>query len=307
MEYRHLGDSGLLVSTIGLGTNNLGNRLDERASRAVVHAALDVGVTFIDTADIYGLGASETILGAVLGDRRRDVILATKVANPMSDSPYDQGNSRRWIMRAVEGCLRRLRTDWIDLLQLHVPDPATPIEETLRALDDLVRSGKVTYVGYSNFDAWQLVEADWTSRTEHLIRPIATQHYFNLLRREPEAEVVPVARKYGLGIIPYFPLESGFLTGKFGPGRTPEGARLMDESKAEELLTPESFERLARFEAFATDRGHSLLELAIGWLLSHAEVGSVITSASVPDQIRESIAVSTWRLDPAEMEAVAAL
>jgi aryl-alcohol dehydrogenase-like predicted oxidoreductase len=307
MEYRHLGDSGLLVSTIGLGTNNLGNRLDERGARAVVHAALDAGVTFIDTADIYELGTSETIVGAVLGDRRPDIILATKVANPMSDSPYDRGNSRRWIMRAVEDCLRRLETDWIDLLQLHVPDPTTPIEETLRALDDLVRSGKVTYVGYSNFDAWQLVEADWTARMGHLVRPISTQHYFNLLRREPEVEVVPVARKYGLGIIPYFPLESGFLTGKFGPDRTPEGARLLDESKAGDLLTPDGFDRLAQFEAFAVDRGHSLLELAIGWLLSHPEVSSVITSASVPDQIRENIAASTWRLDPAEMEAVAAL
>ena len=188
MEYRHLGDSGLLVSTIGLGTNNLGNRLDERASGAVAHAALDAGVTFVDTADIYGLGASETILGDVLGDRRPDAIIATKVANPMSDSPYDQASPSRWIMRAVEGYLRRLRTDWIDLLQLHVPDPATPIEETLRALEELVESGKVTYVGYSNFDAWHLVEAGWTARTEHLARPIATQPYFNLLRREPEAE-----------------------------------------------------------------------------------------------------------------------
>ncbi len=211
----------------------------------------------------------------------------------MSDSPYDQGSPSRRIMRAVEGCLRRLRTDWIDLLQLHVLDPARRSRRRAVPSTTFVESGKVTYVGYGNFDAWHLVEADWTARTEYSgpadrdaarLQPAPAR-----ARGRGGPAVVPVAWKYGLGIIPYFPLESGFLTGKFGPGRTPEGARLTTESKAEELLTPEGFERMARFEEFAADRNHSLLELAIGWLLSHAEVGWVVTSASVPDQIRESI------------------
>src|SRR4051794_18869004 len=198
MEYRRLGRSGLLVSAVGLGTNNIGSLLDEGQSRAVVDAAIEAGVTFIDTADAYGKGASETTLGAILGDRRSDVLLATKFGAAFGDRPWERGTSRSWIVTAAEASLRRLRTDWIDLYQVHFPDPETPIEETLRALDDLVTSGKVRYVGTSNFAAWQIVDADWTARTNDLVRPISVQHHFNLIRREIEADVLHVARAFGL-------------------------------------------------------------------------------------------------------------
>jgi aryl-alcohol dehydrogenase-like predicted oxidoreductase len=214
MELRRLGRSGLLTSVVGLGTNNFGTRLDEPSARAVLDQALELGITFIDTADVYGRGASEALLGKLLGPRRHDVVLASKVGMAMGDSPLERGTSRAWILRAVEASLLRLRTDYIDLYQLHAPDPDTPILESLEALDDLVRAGKVRYVGYSNFAAWQMADADWTARTWHLTRLISAQEHYNLLVREVERELVPMCRAFGLGLIPYFPLESGFLTGK---------------------------------------------------------------------------------------------
>ena len=236
MEYRRLGRSGLLVSAVGLGTNNFGTRLDEAGTRRVLDQALELGITFVDTADSYGRGASEALIGKLLGARRKDVVLATKFSSPMGDSPYQRGTSRRWLIEALDASLRRLATDAIDLYQIHFPDPETPIEETLRALDDVVAAGKVRYVGYSNFAAWQIVEGQWTARSEHLVRPISTQNHYNLLRREVEAEVLPAARAHGLGVIPYYPLESGFLTGKYRPGKTPQGARLEGSARAGEVL-----------------------------------------------------------------------
>ena len=306
MEYRRLGRSGLLVSAVGLGTNNFGTRLDEAGTRRVLDQALELGITFVDTADSYGRGASEALIGKLLGPRRKDVVLATKFSSPMGDSPYQRGTSRRWLIEALDASLRRLATDAIDLYQIHFPDPETPIEETLRALDDVVAAGKVRYVGYSNFAAWQIVEGQWTARSEHLVRPISTQNHYNLLRREVEAEVLPAARAHGLGVIPYFPLESGFLTGKYRPGKTPQGARLEGSARAGEVLRPANFERLERWEAFASSRGRSLVELAVGWLLSHPEVGSVIAGASSADQVRANVEAGTWRLEAAEMETVAA-
>ena len=306
MEYRRLGRSGLLVSAVGLGTNNFGTRLDEAGTRRVLDQALELGVTFVDTSDSYGRGASEALIGKLLGPRRKDVVLATKFSSPMGDSPYQRGTSRRWLMEALDASLRRLATDAIDLYQIHFPDPETPIEETLRALDDVVAAGKVRYVGYSNFAAWQIVEGQWTARSEHLVRPISTQNHYNLLRREVEAEVLPAARAHGLGVIPYFPLESGFLTGKYRPGKTPQGARLEGSARAGEVLRPANFERLERWEAFASSRGRSLVELAVGWLLSHPEVGSVIAGASSAEQVRANVEAGTWRLEAAEMEMVAA-
>lgn len=306
MEYRRLGRSGLLVSAVGLGTNNFGTRLDEAGTRRVLDQALELGVTFVDTADSYGRGASEALIGKLLGPRRKDVVLATKFSSPMGDSPYQRGTSRRWLIEALDASLRRLATDAIDLYQIHFPDPETPIEETLRALDDVVAAGKVRYVGYSNFAAWQIVEGQWTARSEHLVRPISTQNHYNLLRREVEAEVLPAARAHGLGVIPYFPLESGFLTGKYRPGKTPQGARLEGSARAGEVLRPANFERLERWEAFASSRGRSLVELAVGWLLSHPEVGSVIAGASSAEQVRANVEAGTWRLEAAEMEMVAA-
>jgi aryl-alcohol dehydrogenase-like predicted oxidoreductase len=292
---------------VGLGTNNFGTRLDEAGTRRVLDQALELGITFVDTADSYGRGASEALIGKLLGPRRKDVVLATKFSSPMGDSPYQRGTSRRWMMEALDASLRRLATDAIDLYQIHFPDPETPIEETLRALDDVVAAGKVRYVGYSNFAAWQIVEGQWTARSEHLVRPISTQNHYNLLRREVEAEVLPAARAHGLGVIPYFPLESGFLTGKYRPGKTPQGARLEGSARAGEVLRPANFERLERWEAFASSRGRSLVELAVGWLLSHPEVGSVIAGASSAEQVRANVEAGTWRLEAAEMEMVAAI
>jgi len=307
MEYRRLGRSGLVVSAIGLGTNNLGGRLDEARSQQVLEAALDAGITFIDTSDSYGRGASETVIGRTLGARRREVVLATKFSSPMGDAPWQRGTSRRWLQLAVEDSLQRLRTDVIDLYQVHFPDSATPIEETLRALDDVVSSGKVRYVGYSNFAAWELVDAQWTARTEHLVRPISIQTHLSLLHREPEAELLPAARALGLGVIPYYPLESGFLTGKYRSGVRLEGARLTGGPRESAVLTPDNFARVERWEAFARERGRSLTELAIGWLLSHAEVGPVIAGASSGDQVRANVAAGTWRLGADELEAIAAI
>jgi len=210
------------------------------------------------------------------------------------------------LVQAVEHSLRRLRTDHIDLYQLHVPDPQTPIEETLRALDDLVRSGKVRYVGHSNFAAWQIVDADWTARSAHLARPISAQMYYNLLRRGIRAEVLPACEAHGLGIIPYFPLESGFLTGKYGPNAAGKG-RLSESPRAAEILTPANFERIAKFEGFAAERGHPLLDLAFGWLLSQPIVATVIASASTPEQVRANVAAAGWRLSAEELETFAAL
>jgi aryl-alcohol dehydrogenase-like predicted oxidoreductase len=312
MEYRRLGDSGLQVSAVGLGTNNFAGRLNDEAARLVLDEALDRGITFIDTADIYGhgseegAGASESQLGRLLADRRNRFVLATKVASPMSESPFERGASRRWIMTEVENSLRRLRTEYLDLYQIHVPDPETPIEETLRALDDLVRSGKIRYIGHSNFAAWQIADADWTARTQHLSRPISAQMHYNLLNRGIQTEVIPACDAHGLGIIPYFPLESGFLTGKYKPGGKGRG-RLSESARAGEIMTPANLERVGAFERFAVEHGHSLLDLAFGWLLSQPIVASVIASASTPEQVRANVAAAEWCLSAAEMESFAAL
>jgi aryl-alcohol dehydrogenase-like predicted oxidoreductase len=302
----------LQVSAVGLGTNNFGGRLGDEAARSVLNQALESGVTFIDTADIYGSntdagpGASEDQLGKLIAGRRARFTIATKFGHPMSAAVEERGASRGWIMRAVEGSLRRLRTDYIDLYQVHTPDPHTPIDETLRALDDLVRSGKVRYVGHSNFAAWQVADADWTARTEHLARPVSAQMHYNLIVRGIQGEVIPACEAFGLGVIPYFPLASGFLTGKYRAGGEGKG-RLAESPRADEIMTEANFDRLTKLEAFALECGHSLLDLAFGWLLSQPIVGPVIASASSPEQVRANVAAAEWRLKPNEMEAVAAL
>jgi aryl-alcohol dehydrogenase-like predicted oxidoreductase len=312
MEMRRLGDSGLLVSEVGLGTNNFASRLDDGEASRVIDAALDLGITFLDTADIYGrgsaegVGASESQLGRMLAGRRDRFVLATKFGSPMSESPEERGASRRWMMRAVENSLRRLGTDWIDLYQVHVPDAATPIEETLRGLDDLVRSGKVRYVGHSNYASWQIADADWTARTARLARPISAQMYYNLLVRSIGAEVIPACKAHGLGVIPFFPLESGLLTGKYtrsGDGR----GRLVESPRAATVMTPANFDRVEAMARFAEARGHRLLDLAFGWLLSQPIVASVIASAATPEQLRANVAAAAWRLTDAEMADVAGL
>ncbi len=305
MEYRRIGRSGLKASVIGLGCNNFGLRIDYKASRLVVHKALDLGITFFDTADRYGKGGlSEEFLGKALGARRKDVVLATKFGNPMGDVSCATTASRRYINDAVEASLRRLGTDWIDLYQLHRPNPQTPIEETLEALSDLVQAGKIRYIGCSNFAAWQLVEAHWMARSRNLTAFISAQNRYSLLDRDLEREVVPAAVQHGIGVIPYSPLEDGFLTGKYKRGKRPaKGTRLaVWDAVREAVLTDAKFDKLVMLEKFAKDRNHSLVELALGWLASQPHVASVIVGATKPSQVAMNAAAGDWRLTPADLE-----
>jgi len=310
MEYRNLGHSGLQVSAVGLGCNNFGMRCDVEQSKAVVHKALDVGINFFDTADIYGgRGKSEEFLGVALKDHRRDAVIATKFTGPMGDGPLWTGGSRRYVFEAVDASLRRLGVDYIDLYQVHFPDAKTPVEETMRALDDVVRAGKVRYVGCSNFAGWQVVEAQWIARNERLSPFISAQNQYNLLDRRIERELAPACGKYGLGILPYFPLASGFLTGKYVKGQEPsKDTRLgLWGERAATILSEPNFETLARLEAFAVERGHTMLDLAIGWLASHDYVPSVIAGATRPEQVEQNAAAAAWKLTPEEMTQVDAM
>jgi aryl-alcohol dehydrogenase-like predicted oxidoreductase len=307
VEYRNLGNSGLQVSVVGLGCNNFGMRLDAAATKAVVDKAIDMGITFFDTADVYGgRGKSEEYLGPALKPHRRNVVIATKSASPMGEGPYWAGASRKYLMDAVDDCLRRLDTDYIDLYQMHRWDDRTPIEETLRALEDMVRAGKVRYIGCSNYTGWQVVEAAWVAKTEHLTPFISAQNQYNLLERNIERELVPACRKYGLSILPYFPLASGFLTGKYRPGEPPpEGTRLAGMGPmASRVLNEKNFDTLMKLEGLAQRSGHTMLDLAIGWLASLPYVGSVIAGATKPEQVEQNVKAAEYRLTPEEMKEV---
>jgi aryl-alcohol dehydrogenase-like predicted oxidoreductase len=308
MEQRNLGKSGLRVSVVGLGCNNFGGRIDLEAARKVVHKALDLGITFFDEADTYGdpRGSSETYLGEILGGRRKDIVLATKFARPMDGSGRFQGASRRYIMEEVEASLRRLKTDWIDLYQQHQPDPLTPIEETLRALDDLVRQGKVRYIGCSTLPAWQVVDAQWTARHHGLHHFISCQEEYSLLARRLDREMMPMLQAYGLGLIPFAPLANGLLTGKYKRGAPlPEGARLsyMQRSAAR-YLTEDNWAIVECLERFAAERGHTLLELAVSWLARRPQVASVIAGATRPEQVEQNVGAVGWALTEAEMQEI---
>ncbi|WP_250281956.1 MULTISPECIES: aldo/keto reductase [unclassified Frankia] len=297
MRYRPLGSSGLLVSVVGLGCNNFGSRVDLEGTRAVVTAALDNGITLFDTADTYGnKGGSETLLGHILRTRRDEVVLATKFGNDMGGvygPDFNARASRRYIRKAVEGSLRRLQTDYIDLFQLHSPDAFTPVEETLAALDEIVREGKVRYVGSSNLAAWQVADAEWTARASGTTRFISAQNHYNLLERSIEAELVPAAQKYGIGILPYFPLASGILTGKyFRDEQPPPGTRLAGR---QDELTDEVFDQVEALETFARERGRSLLDVAIGGLAAQPAVASVIAGATTAEQVRANVAAGEWQ------------
>ena len=310
MEYRNLGDSGLKISLAGLGCNNFGMRCDPEQSRAVVHRALDEGVTFFDTADIYGnRGGSEESLGKALGKRRREVVVATKFGMPMGAGPYDRGASRRYLMAAAEASLRRLDTDYLDLYQLHQPDPDTPQEETLAALDDLVRAGKVRYLGNSNFSGWQVADADWISRTRSFARYVSAQNQYNLLDRRIERDLLPACQKFGLGMLPYFPLASGFLTGKYRRGaEPPEGTRLaVMQPMAKQVMTEQNFTTLESLEEFARGHGHTLVELATSWLACQPVVSSVISGATRPEQVTENVKACGWKLTDEERKQVDAI
>ncbi len=299
MDFRRLGNSGLVVSVVGLGTNNLGMKLDDEGSRRVVHAALDEGITLFDTSDSYG--ASEQRLGRLLAGRRDDVVIATKFGSDIRPRGLSNGEdwgargSRRYIKRAVESSLERLRTDWIDLYQMHRPDPATPIEETLSALDDLVREGKVRYLGSSNFTGWQVAEAEWMSRTRHLERFVSAQNQYSWLDRDIEDDLVPALEHYGIGLLPFFPLANGLLTGKYRRGEAaPAGSRLKDWGR-ESVLTEEAFDVLEALDSFAKSRGVELLDIAIGGLAAQPAVASVIAGATSPAQVRKNVAAGNWQ------------
>ena len=307
MQIRNLGRSGLQVSLVGLGCNNFGGRLDLAATRKVVHRALDLGITLFDTADIYGeRGRSEEYLGESLGDRRKDIVLATKFGMAMGDAGTRKGASGRYILSAVEASLRRLKTDWIDLYQLHQPDPLTPIEETLRALDDLVRQGKVRYVGCSNLPAWQVVEALWTAQHAGLDRFACCQDEYSMVVREPERELIPMMERYGLGLLPYFPLASGLLTGKYRRNASmPAGARLTETKRlADRYLTEANWRIVERLEDFCARRGRTLLELALSWLAARPTVASVIAGATRPEQVEANVPAVECNLTPEDLAEI---
>jgi aryl-alcohol dehydrogenase-like predicted oxidoreductase len=307
VEQRRLGKSGLEVSLVGLGCNNFGGRADFEATRKVVHKALDLGITLFDTADIYGnRGGSEDFLGQLLGDRRKDIVLASKFGMAMDDVGKLMGASRRYIMSEVEASLRRLRTDWIDLYQLHQPDPLTPIEETLRAMDDLVRQGKARYIGCSNLNAWQTVEALWTSKQLNLNAFISYQNEYSLLVRDIDLELIPAMQAYGLGLLPFFPLASGLLTGKYKRNAPmPQGARLTNtKAIANRYLTDENWSIVERLESFSDKRGHSLLELAFSWLAARPTVSSIIAGATKPEQLEQNVRAADWKLTPEDLAEI---
>lgn len=312
MEKRTLGHSGLEVSVVGLGCNNFGGMigsLDLEGARTVIHAALDAGVTLFDTSDSYGAdGGSEKTLGEIFGADRRDVVIATKFSSPMNRERSTRYNgSRGYIMQAVEDSLRRLKTDYIDLYQYHFPDPLTPMEETLRALDDLVRQGKVRYLGCSNMAGWQLVNANWTARHNGLHRLQSTQTEFSLVARGAEKELFPPMQAAGMSLLPYFPLASGLLTGKYRKGQPiPEGTR-MNMAYFKGGLTDDRLDLIEKLIAFAEARGHTILELAFSWLLSKPQVTSVIAGATRPEQVSANAAASGWTLSPADLQELDAI
>src|SRR3954464_3412846 len=292
MQIRNLGGSGLRVSAVGLGCNNFGQRTDLETSRKVIHRAIDLGITLFDTADIYaGMGGSETVLGEVLGARRKDIVLATKFSKPMSNDGSKQGASRRYIMSAVEASLTRLKTDYIDLYQQHDYDSLTPIEETLRALDDLVRQGKVRYIGNSNFPAWRIAEAGFCARAINVNRFASCQDEYSLVVRNIEKDLLPAARQYNLGLLPFFPLASGLLTGKYKRGAAaPEDTRFAKApGLRDRYVTARNEDIVDKLQAFAQARGHSMLELAFSWLAAQPQVASVIAGATRVEQIEQNV------------------
>ncbi|MBT4101502.1 MAG: aldo/keto reductase [Gemmatimonadetes bacterium] len=305
MQFRQLGHSGLEVSLVGLGTNNFGRRCSEAESARVLDQSVESGINFIDTANIYSAGESETHIGKWLKGKRDQVLIATKFGMKMGEGPMQMGASRHHIMASIEASLTRLQTDYVDLYQLHRVDRRIPIEETLRALDDLVQQGKVRYIGASNFDAWHLCEAEWTSSDKSLNRFVSVQNYYNLLKRDIEREVSPFCEAYGVGIIPFFPLESGFLTGKYKRGETaPEGTRLAGSPRGDKLLTDANFDILEGLHRFAVERGRTLLEVAMAGLAAQPAVASIIAGATKPEQVVANVASTDWVLNAEDLAAM---
>ncbi|SCL68450.1 Predicted oxidoreductase [Micromonospora chersina] len=313
MTYRRLGDSGLVVSVVGIGCNNFGRKLDLDGTRAVVDAALDAGINFFDTADIYGepQGGSEELLGQALKGRRDDVVVATKFGMDMhglNGPDHGARGARRYIARAVEASLRRLDTDHIDLYQMHEPDPGTPIDETLAALDDLVTAGKVRYLGNSNFAGWQIADADWVASSNGRTRFISAQNHYSLLERSVEAEVIPACERFGLGMLPFFPLANGLLTGKYQRNEAPPaGSRLSGGGRYAERLAAADWDTIEAISEFAAERGLSMLQVAIGGLAARPAVTSVIAGATTPEQVRANAEAGTWQPTDEDLDALDAI
>jgi aryl-alcohol dehydrogenase-like predicted oxidoreductase len=302
MRTRTLGDGGPEVTVVGLGTNNFGGRCDLEQTRAVIEAALDEGITLFDTADIYSQGKSESYIGEVLDGRRDRVVLATKFGSEMDGAPDFAPGSRDYIRWAVEGSLKRLRTDVIDLYQLHRPDPTTPIGETLEALNELVVEGKVRFIGSSNFDAKMIEEADEIARERGFARFVSAQNHYSFVHREAEDEILPTCERLGIGQLPYFPLASGLLTGKYNRGEEAKEGRLAGRE-----IKDEDFDRVDALQQFADERGITLLDVAIGGLLAMPSVASVIAGATKPEQVRANVEAGAWEPTPDDVAALNAL
>jgi aryl-alcohol dehydrogenase-like predicted oxidoreductase len=309
MRYRLLGRSGLKVSTVGLGGNTFGRSADGPQVARIVHVALDVGINFFDTAEVYNRGLSEEYLGRALSSRRDRAIVATKVGWEVGEGPNDRGISRARIMTAVEGSLRRLRMDHVDLLQLHKWDPDTPLEESLGALNDLIRQGKVRYAGCSNFAAWQVVESLWICDRRNWASPVSVQPEYSLLARQVEAELLPACQAFGIGVIPYFPLAGGVLTGKYREGQpAPPGTRGHQNERFEKtFMTPRNLRIVGRLEEWTQARGRTVCELAIAWLLGRPAVSTVITGVTKPEQVETNARAADWEITQLELEEVAAM
>jgi aryl-alcohol dehydrogenase-like predicted oxidoreductase len=307
MTYRHLGDSGLMVSTVGLGCNNFGLRIDAAATERVVGAALEHGITMFDTSDSYG--DSEVFLGKALGSRRDEIVLATKFGSDLrgANGPdWGARGSHRYIRKAIERSLLRLGTDYIDLYQMHMPDPSTPIEETLSALSDLVHEGKVRYIGNSNFAGWQIADADWIARTNGSVRFISAQNHYNLIDRGAETDVLPACERFGLGQLPYFPLASGLLTGKYQRGVAAPADGRIAAWHMDSMLSDENFDKVDALSTFANERGLSLLQVALGGLASRPAVASVIAGATSPEQIVANVEAGLWSPSADDLSAIEA-
>ncbi len=308
MEYRRLGASGLRVSVIGLGGNTFGRYTDAEGTGRVISAALDAGINFFDTANIYNAGVSEEHLGQALKDRRDEVVIATKAGMRMGPGPNETGSSRKHLIASLHASLRRLQTDYVDLLQIHTYDPETPLEETLSALNDLVRSGAVRYIGCSNYDAWRMTRALWISDRCGWAPFISNQPEYNLLSRDVERELVPACQELGVGIIPYYPLASGLLTGKYTAGQpAPEGTRGYNNPRFAERLQPETLEKVAKLDTWARARGHTVGELALAWLAARPAVATVIAGVRKPEQVAANAAAADWRLSENDQQEIDSL
>jgi aryl-alcohol dehydrogenase-like predicted oxidoreductase len=307
MIFRTLGRSGLKVSLAGLGTNNFGGRIPLEKTREVIDAAISHGINFFDTADVYGnRGGSESAIGELLGARRNQIVLATKFGHNFDVENRKFGASRSYIIEAAEASLKRLRTDWIDLYQIHRPDPETPIEETLRALDHLINNGKVRYIGLSNYAAWQMVDAQWVARTLGLHRLISAQDEYSLLNRDIEVELLPALDAAGLGLLPYFPLAGGLLTGKYRADEpSPPGTRFGGKNgRPERFFNARNFALVEKLQSFAGARGRSITDLALAWLAAQKSVGSVIAGATNAAQVEANVKSLEWCLTADDLTAI---